>query len=553
VSSKQSPISSRAILAFLALFILTVRLLTLAFPDLVDTTEGRYAGVAQLMLQRNDWVTPWIHLEGVDKPYLGKPPLHFWLVQTAFIIFGENSFAARLPGVLSGLGIAIAVGVAAVNLLGWEAALVAVAVFGSSCMTFFLSGSVLLDVTLTLGLSIALVAFLLAERSKLAGYLVFAGLGLGVLVKGPLACVLAGCVVAPWALWRRIIDKSWPAQLAKLPWIAGSALFLLIVLPWYIWAEIRNPGFLKYFLWNENFGRYLKKDYGDEYGTGHRQPFGTAWGMMLLAVFPWSFILLGILATKFKSALSKTTITKLNHDSLLLFSLCWTLSCPVLLLGARQYTATYLMPSVPGFALLVAVLWARHRERALITDKTISKTLTISTALIILTWFVISLVSFWFSPNLIITVASIALGLWTAAAFVRFARANVQAEQNLGILILLSLVTVLAYGSATLCMNNHLSKNRSSRRILQVAQRLEKDTSNLKIGFPYYYPFSAAFYAPGIFQSGVKTIHLEEGQISSSDFDILIVRARNLERLSRELPDTTEIGSDGQWRILKRK
>jgi 4-amino-4-deoxy-L-arabinose transferase-like glycosyltransferase len=177
VSSKQLSVSPKSTLLTLSLFILMVRLVTLAFPDLVDTTEGRYAGVAQLMLQRDDWVTPWIHLEGVDKPYLGKPPLHFWLVQTAFLIFGQNSFAARLPGVLSAAGIAVALVVATVNLLGWEAALVAVAIFGSSCMTFFLGGSVLLDVTLTLGLTIALVGFLLADRSKIAGYAVFLWIG----------------------------------------------------------------------------------------------------------------------------------------------------------------------------------------------------------------------------------------------------------------------------------------------------------------------------------------------------------------------------------------
>jgi 4-amino-4-deoxy-L-arabinose transferase-like glycosyltransferase len=229
-------------------------------------------------------------------------------------------------------------------------------------MLFFLGGAVVLDVTLTLGISIALLAFLLSERSRLASYLFFAGLGLGVLVKGPLACVLAGCVIAPWALLHRYTSGSWPVQLRSLPWITGSLLFLAIVVPWYIWAEIRNPGFLKYFLWNENFGRFFKKEYGDVYGTGHRQPFGAAWGMMFLATVPWSVALSALVAIKAKRFFSKNTIALIKADSLLLYGLCWTLSCPVLLLGAKQYTATYLMPSVPGFALLLGVCWQRHTD-----------------------------------------------------------------------------------------------------------------------------------------------------------------------------------------------
>jgi 4-amino-4-deoxy-L-arabinose transferase-like glycosyltransferase len=184
------------------------------------------------MLERNDWVTPWINLRGVEKPYLGKPPLHFWLTQLSFMAFGQNNFAARFPGVLSALGIGVSLWIACSALLGAEAALISVAVLGSSCMLFFLGGAVVLDVTLTLGITVALVAFLTAERSRIAGYLFFAGLGLGVLVKGPLACVLAGCTIAPWVLFRRLTDKRWPTQLSKLPWVSGSLLFVAIVVPW---------------------------------------------------------------------------------------------------------------------------------------------------------------------------------------------------------------------------------------------------------------------------------------------------------------------------------
>lgn len=557
MTQKQFFVSPKAAAAAIALFIVSVRLCTLAFPDLVDTTEGRYAGVAQIMLERDDWVTPWIHYEGINQPYLGKPPLHFWLVQTSFLLFGQNNFAARLPGVISAIGIGAAIGGCAFAVLGFEAMLVTLVVFASSCMTFFLSGAVLLDVTLTLGISLALVSLLLADRSKLASHGIFVGLALGVLTKGPLACILFGCVAVPWSVAHRLLTKSWPAQVVRIPWVTGSLLFLALVIPWYIWAEIRNPGFLSYFIWNENIGRYFSKNYVDEYGSGHRQPFGAGVLMMILATFPWSIILLAVLAPSIKRIFSKRTIVPvLKSDSLLLFALCWTLSCPVLLLGATQYTATYLMPSVSGFALLVALLWTRYRTSSGFGEATLRKILTIATITLLCAWVVISLSSLWFMPNVPIIVASVALALWVAFLCARFVRSprflsEPLATQCLGMLMFIALVTSITYGTTTLCFNDHLSANRSSRRVLQVARQLTPAETPLRIGFPFYFPFSAWFYRPLVLGAHDTLVEVKDGDVATAHADLLIIRKRNLERLRKELPNAQEVGAEGQWRIIK--
>jgi len=551
VTTKQLTITPKTVLAAIALFVLAVRLCTLPFPDLVDTTEGRYAGVAQIMLQRDDWVTPWIHYEGINQPYLGKPPLHFWLIQTSFLLFGQNNFAARLPGVISATGIGAVLGFGALALFGWEVAVVSVAVFASSCMTFFLSGATLLDVTLTLGITISLVSLLLVERSRLAGYLFFVGLAIGVMTKGPLAGILTGVVIVPWAFAHRFLAKSWPRHFARLPWVAGSIVFFALVLPWYLWAESRNPGFLEYFLLNENFGRYFKKNYVDEYGSGHRQPFGASFLMMMLAVFPWSFLLLGLTIPHIKRIFSKRFLELLAKDPTLLFVLSWTLSCPVLLLGAKQYTATYLMPSVPGFALLVGVLWHRYRNEGIVSDDTLRRLLTFGTGFIVLAWIVISITSLWFMPNMAFVVASLGLAVWVALGFGYFVRSPRQSGQCFGILILLALISTLTYGASALCFDNHLSTNRSSRRVLSVAHSIAAPDKPLRIGFAYYYPFSAWFYAPQTVGSQATLLELEEGNLGSAQADLLIVRKRNFERLKKELPNAQEVASVGQWRIVK--
>ncbi len=538
-------VTSRSIL-WASLTVIILRLVTLSYPDLVDTTEGRYAGVAQLMLQRDDWVTPWINLRGVDKPYLGKPPLHFWLMQISFIIFGENTFAARLPSVVSAIGIGVALWITAQALLGIEAAIVAVMVLGSSCMLFFLGGAVVLDVTLTLGITIALLAFLMTERSRLAGYLVFAGLGLGVLVKGPLACVLAGCTIAPWALLYRYTRGSWPSQFRMLPWISGSLLFLAIVLPWYLWAEVRNPGFLKYFLWNENFGRYLKTEYGDEYGSGHRQPFGACWGMMILGTVPWSLAFVALLVMKARSLFSKKVAVTAVSDSLFLYALCWTLSCPVLLLGARQYTATYLMPSIPGFAFLMAICFDRARSQRWMSESVISQTLRIIGILLGLATVVGALISLKYGAPLLLSLSTLAVAVLLLMLFVRAANTSILART-----VQVSLLTVFVYAAASICFDNHLSGNRSTRRALGVIRSIVPVGQSVTVGLPFYVPFSAFFYTRAVQDSTIKLLPLDEDSVATTPVDLMLVRERNMSRLRQARPNIEEVARLNQWRIVR--
>ena len=73
----------------------------------------------------------------------------------------------------------------------------------------------------------------------------------------------------------------------------------------------------------------------------------------------------------------------------------------------------------------------------------------------------------------------------------------------------------------------------------------------VRIGFAYYFPFSAWFYAPQTIGPKATLLELEEGNLGTSQADLLVVRKRNLDRLKKELPNAQEIASEGQWRIVK--
>ncbi|MFQ5655635.1 MAG: ArnT family glycosyltransferase, partial [Planctomycetota bacterium] len=73
-------------------FLLGVRLATLTILPLVDSTETRYAQIAVEMNRSGDAVTPQIWRDGELVPYLGKPPLSFWLTSATMATFGANPF-----------------------------------------------------------------------------------------------------------------------------------------------------------------------------------------------------------------------------------------------------------------------------------------------------------------------------------------------------------------------------------------------------------------------------------------------------------------------------
>src|SRR5436190_22243721 len=62
--------------------------------------EGRYDEIAREMITTGNYITP--HLNGIK--YFEKPAHFYWLVSLSLKLFGINMWAARLPGILLGIG-----------------------------------------------------------------------------------------------------------------------------------------------------------------------------------------------------------------------------------------------------------------------------------------------------------------------------------------------------------------------------------------------------------------------------------------------------------------
>ena len=119
--------------------------------------------------------------------------------------------------------------------------------------------------------------------------------------------------------------------------------FCVIALPWYVLCATRNPDFIRVFILQHNFERYLTPVFQ------HRQPFWFFAPITLLALLPWTALLWPVGHQGLRLWREKSW-----NDSPELFFSCWALF-PVLFFSFSQSKLpSYILPAIPALALLCA-------------------------------------------------------------------------------------------------------------------------------------------------------------------------------------------------------
>jgi len=349
--------NNRYIKSFIALFwgIITIRVVSIFLLPLTDTTEARYANTALMMSNLNDWITPFFKYHD---PFLGKPPFAFWFEALSYKIFGIADFVPRLPSLFITLATVWLIYKLVVTLHDRPSAVLASLIYISCPVVFVLSGVVMTDAFLVFGTTLSLVSFLLVINGHKSywRYLFFVGVGIGILTKGPLALVVVGGIITLWIL---LSYKQRIVTLKLFPWVKGLVLMCIIFVPWYIAQEIKNPGFLYYFIVGENLGRFLDTGWhGDKYGYVHKEPHGMIWVFWLVAALPWSFVTLAFL-TKRTKALKSSKAIAFFKDNNLSFYLVWSLFIMLFFTFGGNTLWYYVLPSVGGFAILLSLFFSR--------------------------------------------------------------------------------------------------------------------------------------------------------------------------------------------------
>ncbi len=312
-----------------------VRILVAIFTPVFDPSESRYAAMCANMAAHGDFLVPHFIHKGVFQSFDGKPPLLFQMGGIFCKMFGRTEFSVRLPSLLAAFGLLAILFSAVRRQKDVAAAGLAAGICFSSVAFYATAGLCMTDMLLTFCVSGALLLEFMFNTTPLKRYSlgVFALLGVGMIVKGPVAIVLFG-LPAFLDAW---INRRWKI-IARHAWILGPCVFLLIAAPWYVLMARNNPGFLDYFFVHENFLRFLVHDYGDKYGGGRETFRGMAAVWAVVVTLPWAPLAL------FHVRRARPGFLALGMLSITGF---WCLTSRVPL--------TYLMPVVPLFAAWFAL------------------------------------------------------------------------------------------------------------------------------------------------------------------------------------------------------
>jgi 4-amino-4-deoxy-L-arabinose transferase-like glycosyltransferase len=325
----------------------------------VGPDEPRYAWIARDMAETGDWVTPRLY----GKPWFEKPVLYYWMAAASFKLFGVSEAAARLPSAICALFATLALAWFAWSVYGEETARWLLLLLPTSVGMIGFSHAAATDMPFSAMVAIAMVCAAVAlglaqnehtpilPRAPWLALLLFgAFLGLAVLAKGPAAIILCGGAIFFWA----ILTKRWRDAFRLLHPIA-IASFCATALPWYMLCARRNPDFLRVFLIEHNFKRYLTPEFQ------HIQPFWYYAPVVLIAFLPWTAILVWAAYLFVRNFYTRKTLS--DHSR---FLVTWAAFCLAFFSLSRSKLPGYVLPAFPPIAaLLSAILTSAFRNRTL--------------------------------------------------------------------------------------------------------------------------------------------------------------------------------------------
>jgi len=328
--------------------------LGLGTTGLVDETPPLFAAAARAMSESGDWLTPKVN--GIFR--FDKPPLIYWLMGFFYSLpkneiwdsFGTLS--ARLPSALASLFLMLMIGD---TLFCWPqksnrqflTPIVASLGFALSPLIIIWSRTAVSDALLTgiLGISLLLFWRRMASENNDQCISAWVFLGFAILVKGPVAFVLALLTIASFLF----CQKNWKMLLSKIKPKKGFFITILISFPWYF-LELLKEGkpFWDNFFGYHNFQRYTSVV------NNHAEPVWFFLYIMILASLPFTpFLYHGIFKTLkdfFKSSKESSNVT----ETLYTFSLCWLMSVLIFFSLSATKLPSYWLPAIPAAALLTS-------------------------------------------------------------------------------------------------------------------------------------------------------------------------------------------------------
>ncbi len=334
IKAKSISIENKLLAALMLLFVLLF--VHLGASSLWDLDEGLYAEIARGMHETGNYLTP--HFD--NEPNFDKPPLTYWTTALFYKMLGVSEFSARMSSAVFGILCVFIVYLLARKIANKRAGLVSALILASNFMFFFASRIGLTDTSLVFFITAGLYWFYIAfTEDRPIYYLPFwISLALGTMVKGPIAVIIPGTVIA---LYTR--EKVF-RELKKIQFYIGLLLYFAIVMPWHIamW-NLYGSHFLQSYLVIQMFSWYAQSF------QAHGGPLYYYIPVIALGFLPWS----PYLPAAFKRAYLKWRKGNDGYS----FLLIWAIVVFIPFSIAQTKLPGYMLPMFPAMSILVGLWW----------------------------------------------------------------------------------------------------------------------------------------------------------------------------------------------------
>jgi 4-amino-4-deoxy-L-arabinose transferase-like glycosyltransferase len=347
-------------IAILIGFCIILYFLNLGRWDLWSPDEPRYAQVAKEMVNRGDWIL--MHYNG--NTYADKPPLFFWLIAfSSFLWQGFSSFSVRFPAAFFGTLTVLLTFFLGKTLYSSRTGFLSGLILATSLEFSYLSTRANIDTTLTFLTTASLLCFFqwyrrgqdkakdmkkaeveveVEEKAKMRNLLIYGfyiGMALATLAKGPVGFILPLSV----SLIYLVVQKDW-GGMRRMRLLSGMALFLVIVLLWYLPALFEGgEDYLQATLFKHSIDRYAQ-------GWSKGRPIYYYLYNFPIDFLPWVFFIPAAVAYGF----SREKVEKRGE---FLFLFMWFALIFIFFSLSKGKRAIYLLPLYPAVSLMVGKLW----------------------------------------------------------------------------------------------------------------------------------------------------------------------------------------------------
>lgn len=248
---------------------------------LIAPDEGRNAEVAREMSQSRAWLVP--TYDGLT--YLDKPAFYFKTIALSFSLFGESEGVARLSSAVFGFSLLVALFLFCRRVYDQRTATLALLIVATTPLYIAFSRTVIFDMTLAFFVCSGIFSCYLAEecegRRRSQWYLIGAlSAGIATLVKGPVGFIVPTLVIA---IFNGLEGRK--GAMKRFFALRNWAVFLAVVLPWFIGLSVLCPDFPYYGIMKESVSRFTTTEFR------RTAPFYFYALIIASCFFAWSLLL----------------------------------------------------------------------------------------------------------------------------------------------------------------------------------------------------------------------------------------------------------------------